>query len=323
MDQLLVVGRRTAVKDVLVGLQSLGVVQVEPLDPAGEEAETAVLRRLRLEGVDRRHKDAWDYLVARSEALLDALEVGDVKATPRSDLSQDPEELRSAFRQVGEQVDHLVGERADIRDELEISRTYLRSSVNWHRAWRSSREPPISAGTALMVADEDYEAVRAGLEEELQGGVILAWQRYGHERMVVVAVLRKDVARVRSAISRLGHAELTLPERYADLGVAKAAHVMEERSQTLPKRISAIHEELRKLAAQHGPRLRALNRSRATTSRDSSAWRTSWRAATASRLGAGAALSALAWSTRCASIRRGRGRRRRARQTSTTTAACR
>ena len=258
MDQLLVVGRRTAVKDVLVGLQSLGVVQVEPLDPAGEEAETAVLRRLRLEGVDRRHKDAWDYLVARSEALLDALEVGDVKATPRSDLSQDPEELRSAFRQVGEQVDHLVGERADIRDELEISRTYLTIFRQLAPSMAQLEGATYLAGTALMVADEDYEAVRAGLEEELQGGVILAWQRYGHERMVVVAVLRKDVARVRSAISRLGHAELTLPERYADLGVAKAAHVMEERSQTLPKRISAIHEELRKLAAQHGPRLRAL-----------------------------------------------------------------
>lgn len=262
MDQLLVVGRRTVAKDVLVGLQSLGVVQIEPLDPtaaAVQEGAEAQLRRLRLEGADRKHKDAWDYLVARSEALLDALDVGDVKALPRSDLAADPEELQAQFRQLGEQVDHLVAERADIRDELELSRAYLGLFRQLAPSMAQLEGASYLAGAALMVADDDYDALRSGLEEELDGGVALAWQRYSHERLVVVAVLRKDLGRLRSAIGRLGHAELALPERYRDLGVAKAVHVMEERSQTLPRRSLAIQDELAKLAAQHGPRLRALN----------------------------------------------------------------
>ncbi len=101
-------------------------------------------------------------------------------------------------------------------------------------------------------------SLEEALDEEFDGGYALAWQRHGAERMVVAAALFRDLPRLRATFTRLGHSEIALPERYQDLGVAKAAHVMEERSQTLPKRVASIHEELGKLAGQYGRRLRAI-----------------------------------------------------------------
>ena len=62
MDQLTVVGRRSVANDLLVSLQSLGVVQVDPL----ETTEDVPLERLRLADADRAQKDGWDAAVARS-----------------------------------------------------------------------------------------------------------------------------------------------------------------------------------------------------------------------------------------------------------------
>lgn len=254
MEQLLVVGRRSAAADVLVSLQSLGVVQVEPLDAGDEEA----LRPLRLEGDDLRRKELWDYLVSRSEALLDALEIRDEGPVPRGEAGSDPEGLMKELAPVGDQVDRLVAERADARDELELTQAYLALFRQLAPMMAQLEESSYLAGAAFLVADEDYAALEDALDEEVGGGYALAWQRHGVERMVVAAALVRDLARLRATFTRLGHSEISLPERYQDLGVAKAAHVMEERSQTLPKRIASIHEELSKLAGQYGSRVRAI-----------------------------------------------------------------
>ena len=254
MEQLLVVGRRSAAKDVLVSLQSLGVVQVEPLDAGDEDA----LRPLKLEGDDLRHKDLWDYLVSRSEALLDALDVRHEGPLPRGEVGTDPEALQKELSPVGDQIDRLVAERADARDELELTQAYLAVFRQLAPMMAQLEEASYLTGAAFMVADEDYAALEEALDEELQGAYALAWQRHGSERLVVVAVLKRDLPRARTVFTRLGHSEISLPERYHDLGVAKAAHVMEERSQTLPRRIASIHDELGKLAEQHGRRLLAI-----------------------------------------------------------------
>ncbi|MEJ2357755.1 MAG: V-type ATPase 116kDa subunit family protein [Deinococcales bacterium] len=254
MERLLVVGRRSAAKDVLVSLQSLGVVQVEPLDPGDEDA----LRPLKLEGEDLRHKDLWDHLVSRSEALLDALDMHHEGPMPRGEVSNDPEALQKELAPVGDQIDRLVAERADARDELELTQAYLAVFRQLAPMMAQLEEATYLTGAAFMVADEDYDALEEAVDEELHGAFALAWQRHTSERLVVAAVLKRDLARLRAVFTRLGHSEIALPERYQDLGIAKAAHVMEERSQTLPKRIASIHEELGKLAAQHGRRLLAV-----------------------------------------------------------------
>ena len=254
MERLLVVGRRSAAKDVLVSLQSLGVVQVEPLEPGDEEA----LRPLKLEGEDLRHKELWDHLVSRSEALLDALDVHPEGPAPRGEVGNDPEVLQKDLAPIGDQIDRLVAERADARDELELTHAYLAVFRQLAPMMAQLEEATYLTGAAFMVADEDYAALEEAVDEELHGAFALAWQRHASERLVVAAALKRDLGRLRAVFTRLGHSEIALPERYQDLGVAKAAHVMEERSQTLPRRVASIRGELDKLADQHGRRLLAI-----------------------------------------------------------------
>ena len=73
-----------------------------------------------------------------------------------------------------------------------------------------------------------------------------------------MVTLKGDLEDARRALSRVGISPLALPPRYADLGVAKAVHTMEERSQTLPKRIDALGSELEALGAKHGAKLQGL-----------------------------------------------------------------
>lgn len=254
MDQVLVVGRRTIAKDVLVSLQSLGVVQVERLEPE----EGSELARLRLEAADQHQKELWDFLVSKTSALLDALAVGeDVRPGGRGEIPSDPEALQGQLAPIAQQVERLVAERGDIRDELEVTGSYLPLFRHIAPALAQLEGSRFLAGIAFMVPDDEFADASAALDEALEGRVALAPRLYQGERLVVAAVLRRDVEAFRAALSKAGLSELALPDRYADEGVAKAAHVMEERSQSLPKRLAVIDEELGKLAAQHGPRLRA------------------------------------------------------------------
>jgi len=254
MERLLVVGRRSAAKDVLVNLQSMGVVQLEPLETGEEEA----LRRLKLEGEELRQKESWDYLVSRADALLEVLTLEGAVAGPRVDVGSDPDVLQRELAPIGESVDRLVAERADARDELELTDTYLSVFRQLAPMMAQLEEASYLTGAAFMVPDDGYGELENALEEDLGGAFALAWQRHANERLAVGACLERDVGRLRATFTRLGHSEIALPERYRDLGVAKAAHVMEERSQTLPKRIAAIHDELAELAGQHGRRLASI-----------------------------------------------------------------
>jgi V/A-type H+-transporting ATPase subunit I len=110
-------------------------------------------------------------------------------------------------------------------------------------------------GVPFMAAENDIAEIEAQLTTDLDGGVALAKRPHANQLLVVAAVLKSSLADLRASLARAGVAELTLPERHAGQGVAKTAHVMEERSQVLPKRLATIEDELAKLADQHGERL--------------------------------------------------------------------
>lgn len=256
MDQVLVVGRRSMAKDVLTSLQNLGAVQVDTLSP---DDEGQVLRRLKLEGEDLRAKEAWDRIVARAASVLDQLGEGEGERG-KGDVDTDSRALEADLTNIAEQVERLVAERSDLRDELDLIETYLPLLRNLAPMVGPLEDARYLAGSAFMVAGDDLTEVEAKLKDAFGDRFTLASRPHRGERLTVAAVLRSDLASFRSALARVGLAELALPERYAGQGVAKVAHVMEERSQALPKRLSAISEELAKLSAAHGPRLRAILR---------------------------------------------------------------
>lgn len=255
MDALLIVGRRRIAHDLLASLQSLGVVQVEPVDAA----EGMPLLRLKLQQGDRRAKEGWDALVAKSEALIDALSAQGVAPSGRDDLPTNLEGLESFLGDINVQVEQLIAERAEIRDELEIVDGYLRFFRELAPGLAQLEGSRYLYGSAFALPPEAYERTRTALEEALDGRIVLSPRTLGQQLVVIVAVLKQDKQALQAALGRLGLGELQLPPRYAELGFAKAVHVMEERSQTLPRRRQVIEDELAKLRTQYGAKLHTLH----------------------------------------------------------------
>lgn len=256
MDQVLVVGRRSGAKDVLTALQNLGVMQIDDL--GSEEADDA-LRPLQLTGNDLVAKETWDRLVARSTTLLDMLGLR-ADRQPRVEVGADPAVLESELAGLTEQVERLVAERGELRDELELSQTYLPLLRNLAPLQGPLDDARYLAGVAFLVSDDDLAKLEPKLAEEFGSAYALAAKPYSGQSLAVAAVMRHQLADFRAALTRLGVAEVQLPERYTGYGVAKAAHVMEERARTQPTRLTEIDAELEQLGQQHGAKLAAVNR---------------------------------------------------------------
>lgn len=263
MDQVTVVGRRSLAKDVVASLQNLGVVQVESLDPdtaiGGEQG--GVLSQVRLTGDDLKARESWDRLVARTTSLLDALGIVQDGSVPaRADTSDDPTELEGHLSELGSLVDRLLAERTDLQDESDLMRTFqplLRDLAPLLAPLDGSR---YLSGAAFLVSEKDLPDVLAKLKADLGERFEISTRRHAGQLLAVAVAMHADAPALRAALAKAGVSELTLPERYAGHGVAKAAHVIEERSQFVPKRLAAIAEELKRLASQHEMRLRQLNR---------------------------------------------------------------
>ncbi len=258
MDQLLIVGSKSIAQELLVSLQSLGVVQIDPLEPAEGQA----LARLKLRGEERLTKERWDAVVAQTESLIDMLGLkGRATGTAKSGVPEKLEDIETLLQGVGAQVEGLVAERSEIADELDLIDLYHKVFRELAPGLAQLEGSRYLAGVSFIVSVDAFEATKAALEEALDSQVVLSvkpLESGSRELVVIAAVYKDDIAKLRAALGRLGTAELKLPERYADLGVAKAVHVMEERSQALPKRQKAIEEELAQLAGQHAAKLSAL-----------------------------------------------------------------
>jgi V/A-type H+-transporting ATPase subunit I len=253
MDQLTVVGRRSIARELLQSLQSLGVVQVDPLDPK----EGLDLKRFTIEGAEREERERWSSAVGRAETLLSALNAQDVAPAAKSEAPSSLAELEAFLAEVGPRVDALVAERARLRDELEVIRTYLPLFRTLAPTLAQLEGSRYLAGRAFLVARDVSGDVRGEVEQALEGRVAFAERPFGKESLLVAAVLRRDEAVLLQALSRSGISPLALPGRYAEYGVAKAVHVMEERSQTVPRRLDDLARELADAASTHGARLQA------------------------------------------------------------------
>ena len=254
MDQLTLVGRRTIADDLLVSLQSLGVVQIDPLEP-GEGIDLA---KLQLKQADRELKEGWDAAVSKSATLIDAIGATDITPASRNDVPANLEGIQEYLNTVASQVDKLIAERGETKDELDVINLYLPLFRDFAPTLAQLEDSYYLTGSAFVVPAEKLADVREQFNEALDGRVILSTRERGKEILVVAAVLKSDADNLRAALGRTGLSALALPERYADQGVAKAVHIMEERSQSLPKRLSVLDGELKKLAEQHGAKLNAV-----------------------------------------------------------------
>jgi V/A-type H+-transporting ATPase subunit I len=255
MDRLTVVGRRSMAREVLQSLQSLGVVQIDPLDP-GEGAELA---RNELEGTDRDEAERWSAALSRVEALSDTLGTRGVAAAPRSEVPGDLDEIEAYLADVVSQVDAITAERSQAREERAVVDEYLPLFRVMAPTLAQLEQSRWLSGVPFLAPADALPAVEAELAEALEDRVLVTHRAYGDQRLVVAVTLASDEAELRRALSRSGFAALQLPGRYRHLDTAKAVHTMEERSQQLPKRLGSLEQQLGKLAGQHGAKLATLH----------------------------------------------------------------
>lgn len=256
MDQVVVVGRRSRAKELLTSLQNLGVVQVDTLDPGATQDS---IWRLKLVGDDLEAKESWDRLVARSTSLISELGI-DTDLQSRVEVGSDPVAIERDLGQVAEQVERLVAERGELTDELELIRTYQPLLRDLAPLQGPLDDAKYLGAVAFLVEDGGLEKLAPKVEEELGGALEFVSRPYRTGRLVVAVTLKDRLADLRSALGKAGVSEIALPDGYSRLGVAKAAHMMEERAQVLPQRLEAIRADLAKVAVQHGARLTSLDR---------------------------------------------------------------
>ncbi len=255
MDQVTVVGRRSVAKDVLTALQGLGVMQVVRLAP---DEECEALRGLKLRGAEQNEREAWERVLSRTTALLDVLGLG-ADQVARGPAVVDARTAEADVKEAGDQIDRLVAERGELRDELELIHTYLPLMRDLAPMLAQVESSRYLEGVPFLAAESDLDELRASLRSEFGEGFVLAYRPHRGQLLVVAAVLRGQAHDFRAALARAGVSELQLPDRYAGQEIAKVAHSMEERSQVVPKRLATVEEDLGKLAAKHGERLAELN----------------------------------------------------------------
>lgn len=254
MDRITVVGRRSAARDVLQALQSLGVVHVDPLEPG----DAVDLRRHRLEGKDRDDLDRWTAVVQRLAGVADVLSTHECAPAPRSEGPTRLDDIETFVADVGTKVDALVSERAQARDELATVEEALPVFRVLGPIQAPVDEAHFLAASAFLAPADVLADVTPTLADAMGGALHLSDRAYGDQRLVLAVTLRSRSDDLRRALARVGLAPLDAPSRYAGMDVAKAVHIMDERSRQLPKRLAAVDQQLEKLAEQHGPRIEAL-----------------------------------------------------------------
>ncbi len=254
MDQITVIGRKGIAHDLLSALQSLGVVQIDPLESSDEN-----LRRYSLEGQDRVKRDAWDSAVARSGMLIDALSVSKLKPAARSEVPSAVEEISTYLQGIGSQADQLLAERGELQDELDVAAAYLPLLRDVSPNLAQFDESRFLHASAFLAPADALDSIKANLQEVLGEEFELVSQERDKNVLLTIVTSKAKKLDLKTAISRAGYSEIVLPERYESMGIAKATHMMEERMQSLPKRLESINAELAKLGSQNGSKLLAVN----------------------------------------------------------------
>ena len=253
MDRLTLVGSKGKANEVIASLQGLGVVQVEPLNFES-------LSKFKLQADEGLLKEHWDKLANKSKGLLSTLEVDDL--TPPTKLeSTDIDSLESRIATTAKQVDNLIAERQAILDELEIIETYLPTFRHVASSLARFDDSHYLTGKSFIAPSEEaIQAFIAKTEETMPERLLVFNKPYGQKYLVTTAMLKKDVNEFTHLLGEFGYAPLALPKGYADYGTAKAVHIMEERSQSIPKRLEIINKELAEIRNDKSGVLQAIEK---------------------------------------------------------------
>lgn len=256
MDQVLVVGRRGLAKEVLSNLQRSQVVHIERLQA---EQFAGALQPFQLTEAEAEQRATWERIVQRTTFALQQLGETERPAAVKTETLTDADAALTEVEQIATQVSRLAEERDALQDEADVTATWLPLLRTLAPLKAPVDESSYLGAVAFFVVNEDAAKLSEQLEAQYDGEFVLAQKPYNGQQLVVATTLRSRLNDLRAALPKLGYAELTLPEKYASQGIARSAHLLEERSSQLPRRLQAITDELDNLAERNAARLWTLH----------------------------------------------------------------
>jgi V/A-type H+-transporting ATPase subunit I len=240
MEKLLVAGPKRLAREVLAELQRVGVVHLETLRP--EE-----LPEYRLTPEEERLSRRWEGVAASAEHILDLL---GHQVQPRAPFEGSLEEAELLLQPWLQQAEALAQERISLEEELQAIELYAEPFRRFADLAGRLGEGPWLRALPLLIAPQELPAIEQALQEHLADRFLLEALPWNDRLALVIAVLKEDLERARSAISRLGLGELKLPGAYSALSPRAAFARMEERSRLAPEELQGIRKEIERLRAE-------------------------------------------------------------------------
>ena len=249
MSRLTVVGPRRLRREVVEGVQDLGVLHVDYARPGDES-----IAPRELDAEDQATRTAVEALRTRAEgilALLPVIEVPPVDTTAYAGMSADA--LRDRLAPVERSAQALTKRLLDAEEEQELLRAYGRALEVLTPLLALLENGRVVEATGF-VTDANTPAALATLRAELDkvtGGRIEMVSRPVDDRTgVVVAFPRRDGEAVRGVLMRAGVTELRLPASVQGQPLAEAVPHLQERRRVLPGEIESLRRDLMQLSRQ-------------------------------------------------------------------------
>lgn len=250
MEKLVVAGPKRLARALLAELQKAGVVHIDPLRP--DE-----LGEYRLSPTEEAELRRWEALVTQAEQSLGVagLPVGPGKQAFGGSL----EEAEAILKPVAERALVLGKERALLEEELQTIELFGKAAERLAEMVQGLDQSRWLAVLPFLVAKlEELEPVRAALQQGLSDRFVLEAEPLDNQVLAVLVVRREELEAARSALSRLGLAELRFPGVYGGLPLAQAAARMRERAKLAPEELLGIREEVERLAREYREALVAI-----------------------------------------------------------------
>ncbi len=250
MQQVVVAGRQSDSRAVMQALQTAGVLHIVPLEAQGFQSGP-------LAGAAADERRDAERLLARTESTLGELEA---RRPERSAPLPDEGQWTALVEQAAVPASALMERETELRTELDTQRTYGDVVAALARAAGTlDRSARLALIPFTVEKAEEMAAAQDALKAELGGRFAIGAERVSEGvSAVVVAVLRADRDRARSALGKARLGELRLPGRFERLPLSEVTKTFDAIAKNNPQALEQVRAEKGKLAAQHAATLFAV-----------------------------------------------------------------
>jgi V/A-type H+/Na+-transporting ATPase subunit I len=239
MEKLIVAAPKRLARELLAELQKAGVVHIDPLRP--EE-----LGEYRLSPSEESEMRRWDSVATQAEQSLGVLGVKSVASS--KPFSGSLEESETTLKPTFTRAEQLGKERAALEEEIQTIDLFGKAADKLSSlAQGLDKSSRLTVIPFLLGKAEEVPAVQAALTAALQDRYAFDTDALDNGLAAVLVVKKEETETARSALSRLGLAELRFPGAYGSLPLSQAAARMRDRARLAPEELVGIRQEVEKL----------------------------------------------------------------------------